>query len=143
MKLGFLSSGVGEGDGLEVGLGLGIGFGVAIGDGDGNGVTSTAGMTTGVDLISLQMNFFPDFTHLRETFPTTLTCWAFLQIDPALGTPAAGSEIPMSTRTRVTIAVTDSDFCRFMAPFLPTSSKLPAVNSPRFLSAIAGVSGLR
>ena len=129
--------------GDEAGVGLGVEFGVAIGDGEGEGVTSTAGTTTGVDLISFQMNFFPDFTHLRETFPTTLTCWAFLQVDPAFGTPNAGSEVPRSTKASITIVVQDSDFCRFMAPFLPTSSNSPAVNSPRFLSAIARVSGLR
>lgn len=60
--------------GTGSGVGLGEGLGVLEGVGVGVGVASTAGMATGVDLISRQTNFFPDFMHLKETPPTTLTC---------------------------------------------------------------------
>ena len=74
MKLGFLSSGVGEGDGLEVGLGLGIALGLLDGLGEGEGVTSTAGMTTGGETTSLQISRLPTFTHFNDVFFTTLIC---------------------------------------------------------------------
>ena len=100
-------------NGSEVALGMiGVGLGESVDDAVGEGLGN--GLIDGVETL-VQINFFPDFTHASESFPTLVVMPAFVQTPPTFNVCAAldievGTNIVKNKNSDNTNA-----FCRFIS----------------------------